>query len=174
MSRLIRLAILVALAVWAWRRFFASSRSRDRAAVSYADGSSVVNLTNTPDVDEVYPKVSPDGTKIVFCADEGTGEQKVRNLYVMDIDGKNRTKIADNSREPCWSGDSTKVAFLRGELDKFTPVWLAQRTAELIPNAEYVLVPGGSHTAPLERPGLVNHAIDRFLRQRVDVGVRAA
>jgi len=85
-----------------------------------ADGSSVVNLTKTPDIDEVYPKVSPDGTKIVFCADEGTGDKKVRNLYVMDIDGKNRTKIADNSREPCWSGDSTKVAFLRGEFDKHT------------------------------------------------------
>ena len=85
-----------------------------------ADGSSVVNLTKTPDVDELYPKVSPDGTKIVFCADEGTGDGKVRNLYVMDIDGKNRTKIADNSREPCWSGDSTKVAFLRGEFDKHT------------------------------------------------------
>ncbi|MBK7860745.1 MAG: alpha/beta hydrolase [Archangiaceae bacterium] len=55
-----------------------------------------------------------------------------------------------------------------GEIDKFTPVWLAQRTAELIPHAEYLLVPGGSHTAPLERPGLVNHTIDRWLREKVD------
>src|SRR6185503_4929792 len=85
-----------------------------------ADGSAPVNLTKTPDVDEVYPKVSPDGTKIVFCADEGKGEEKVRNLYVMDVDGGKRTKIADNSREPCWSGDGKKIAFLRGELDKFT------------------------------------------------------
>jgi len=85
-----------------------------------ADGSSVVNLTKTPDVDELYPKVSPDGTKVVFCADEGKGESKVRNLYVMDIDGSKRTKIADNSREPCWSSDGTKVAFLRGEFDRFT------------------------------------------------------
>lgn len=85
-----------------------------------ADGSSAVNLTKTPDVDELYPKVSPDGTKVVFCADEGKGDQKVRNLYVMDIDGTKRTKIADNSREPCWNGDGTKIAFLRGEFDKFT------------------------------------------------------
>ncbi|MBI3854845.1 MAG: PD40 domain-containing protein [Planctomycetes bacterium] len=85
-----------------------------------ADGSNVVNLTKTPDVDELYPKVSPDGTKIVFCADEGKGEEKVRNLYVMDLDGGKRVKIADNSREPCWSGDGKKIAFLRGELDKFT------------------------------------------------------
>ncbi|MFT3708593.1 MAG: alpha/beta hydrolase [Archangium sp.] len=54
-----------------------------------------------------------------------------------------------------------------GEGDKFTPVWLSQRMAEHIPDAEYVYVPGGTHTAPLERPGLVNAAIDRFLRERV-------
>src|SRR5262245_61299761 len=29
-----------------------------------ADGSNPVNLTRTPDVDECYPKASPDGTKI--------------------------------------------------------------------------------------------------------------
>lgn len=61
-----------------------------------------------------------------------------------------------------------------GEIDKFTPVWLAQRMAELIPGAEYLFVPGGSHTAPLERPGMVNHAIDRFLREKVDAQQRAA
>lgn len=55
-----------------------------------------------------------------------------------------------------------------GEGDKFTPVWLSQRMAEHIPGAEYVYVPGGTHTAPLERPGLVNAAIDRFMRERVE------
>ena len=85
-----------------------------------ADGSNPVNLTNTPEIDELYPKASPDGKKICFCADEGKGDEKVRNLYVMDLDGGKRMKIADNSREPCWNGDGTKVAFLRGEFDKFT------------------------------------------------------
>lgn len=54
-----------------------------------------------------------------------------------------------------------------GEGDRFTPVWLSQRMAENIPQCEYVFVPGGTHTAPLERPGLVNAAIERFLRDRV-------
>lgn len=85
-----------------------------------ADGTNAANLTNTPDVDELYPKASPDGSKIVFCADEGKGEEKVRNLYVLEIATGKRTKIADNSREPCWNADGTKVAFLRGEFDKFT------------------------------------------------------
>jgi len=85
-----------------------------------ADGSNPVNLTKTVEIDELYPKVSPDGTKICFVGDEGKGDEKVRNLYVMDIDGSNRTKIADNSREPCWSHDGTRIGFLRAEFDKFT------------------------------------------------------
>src|SRR6516225_3747079 len=52
-----------------------------------ADGSNPVNLTNTPDVDEVYPKPSPDGTRICFCADEGKGPSRVRNVYYMNRDG---------------------------------------------------------------------------------------
>lgn len=52
-----------------------------------------------------------------------------------------------------------------GEIDKFTPVWLSQRMAEHLPQAKYLFVPGGSHTAPLERPGLVNDEIDQFLKQ---------
>jgi pimeloyl-ACP methyl ester carboxylesterase len=58
-----------------------------------------------------------------------------------------------------------------GEGDRFTPVWLSQRMAEHIPQAEYVFVPGGTHTAPLERPGLVNGAVERFLgEQRSPLG----
>jgi Tol biopolymer transport system component len=85
-----------------------------------ADGSAPVNVTRTPDVDELYPKVSPDGSRVCFAADEGKGEGRVRNLYVMNLDGTDRRKIADNSREPCWNGDGTAVAYLKGEFDTFT------------------------------------------------------
>jgi pimeloyl-ACP methyl ester carboxylesterase len=55
-----------------------------------------------------------------------------------------------------------------GEIDRFTPVWLSHRMADHIPGSEYLFVPGGSHTAPLERPGLVNRHISDFLRGKVD------
>ena len=61
-----------------------------------------------------------------------------------------------------------------GEGDKFTPVWLSQRMAEFIPNAQYVYVPGGTHTAPLERPGLVNAAIEKFIGGIDATAARAA
>src|SRR5438105_4067859 len=44
-----------------------------------ADGSHPVNLTRTPDVDELYPKPSPDGSKICFVADEGPPDARIRN-----------------------------------------------------------------------------------------------
>src|SRR4030042_6989407 len=52
-----------------------------------ADGSNPVNLTRTPDLDEMYPHASPDGTKISFVVDEGRGRDKVRSVYYMNIDG---------------------------------------------------------------------------------------
>ncbi len=60
-----------------------------------------------------------------------------------------------------------------GEIDRFTPVWLSERMAQRIPRSEYLFVPGGSHTAPLERPGLVNSRVERFLREQVDAPARA-
>jgi hypothetical protein len=48
MRRLLRLAVLVALAVWAWRRFFGSTASEERAGVSFADGSAVVLEPGSP------------------------------------------------------------------------------------------------------------------------------
>jgi Tol biopolymer transport system component len=86
----------------------------------HADGSNPINLTSTKDVDELYPKPSPDGSKICFVADQGTGDAKVRNVYYMNSDGTGRIKIADNGREPCWSPDGSKIAYTKGEFEKFT------------------------------------------------------
>jgi hypothetical protein len=46
--KLIRLAILVGLAIWAWRKFFGPSGPEERAGVSYADGSAVVLEPGSP------------------------------------------------------------------------------------------------------------------------------
>src|ERR1017187_275497 len=80
--------------------------------VMNADGSEAVNLTKTPDANEHYPQISPDGRKICFSVDEGEGRDAVRSLYVMDINGKNRKKLTDHAREPFWSPDSKLVGFL--------------------------------------------------------------
>jgi dipeptidyl aminopeptidase/acylaminoacyl peptidase len=87
--------------------------------VMNADGSDSVNLTQTPKEQEHYPQVSPDGTKLCFVSDVGEGRDTVRSLYLMDIDGQNRKKVADHAREPFWSPDGKMIGFLPQEYAKF-------------------------------------------------------
>lgn len=90
--------------------------------VMNADGSEPINLTKTPKEHEHYPQVSPDGTKICFSVDVGEGRDAMRGLYVMDSDGKNRKKLADNAREPFWSPDGKVIGFLPQEYAKFNVI----------------------------------------------------
>lgn len=95
-----------------------------------ADGSNPVNLTNTPDVDEMYPHVSPDGTKICFVVDERARRRKVRSVYYMNIDGTGRVKVAGNARQPCWCFDSKSIAYLKDEFERYSTREYA--TSELV------------------------------------------
>jgi hypothetical protein len=90
--------------------------------VMNADGSHPVNLTDTPKQHEHYPQVSPDGTKICFAVDEGEGRDTMRSLWVIDVNGKNRKKLAEQAREHFWSPDSKVVGFLPQEYPKFNVV----------------------------------------------------
>lgn len=85
-----------------------------------ADGSNPVNLTRTPNVDEMYPHASPDGSKLCFVADEGKGKDKVRSVYYMNSDGSGRVKVAHNARQACWGPDSQSIAYLKAEFERFT------------------------------------------------------
>lgn len=84
-----------------------------------ADGSEKVNLTNTPQINELYPHASPDGKMICFVCDEGQGASKVRNVYCMNIDGTGRKLVARNARQPCWRADGREMAYLKAESEQF-------------------------------------------------------
>lgn len=84
-----------------------------------ADGSQAVNLTRTPDKDELYPHASPDGSKVCFVCDEGKGKQKTRSVYYMSLDGRGRTLVARNARQACWGADGGAIAYLKGEIEQF-------------------------------------------------------
>jgi Tol biopolymer transport system component len=90
--------------------------------VMNADGSNPVNLTHTPNIQEHYPQISPDGAKICFSVDQGEGREAVRSLYIMDVNGKHRKKLADHAREPFWSPDSKTIGFLPQEFPKFNVI----------------------------------------------------
>jgi pimeloyl-ACP methyl ester carboxylesterase len=61
------------------------------------------------------------------------------------------------------------VLVVAGERDTFTPPYLARQMADAIPRGEFVMVPSGTHVAPIEQPALVNAAIVKFLRSAVAV-----
>ena len=87
-----------------------------------ADGSGATNVTHTPKVQEHYPQVSPDGESICFSVDEGEGRETVRSLWVMDVDGRHRRKLADYAREPFWCPDGKRIGFLPQEYPKFNVI----------------------------------------------------
>jgi pimeloyl-ACP methyl ester carboxylesterase len=76
-------------------------------------------------------------------------------------------RIQNHSVEDRLSAIRTPTLIIAGERDTFTPAWLSHRMHLLIPEAELMVVPGGSHVVPIEIPELVNLRIERFLESRV-------
>ena len=63
---------------------------------------------------------------------------------------------------------STPTLVIAGERDGFTPPERSRAMAAAIPGAELLEIPQASHTAPIERPHLVDNAVRDFLARRVD------
>jgi pimeloyl-ACP methyl ester carboxylesterase len=59
------------------------------------------------------------------------------------------------------------VLVVAGERDSFTPSFLASAMTETLPKGELLVVPRGTHVAPIEQPELVDARIVAFLRDRV-------
>ena len=58
--------------------------------------------------------------KICFVRRRRQRRRQGSQHLLHERDGSGRTKIADNGREPCWSPDGTKIAYMKGEFEKFT------------------------------------------------------
>jgi Tol biopolymer transport system component len=145
--------------------------------VANADGSGAVNLTATPHEHEHYPQVSSDGKRICFLSDTGEGRSTLRSLYVMDIDGRNRTKIADHAQQPFWSPDSQVIGYLPQLYPKFSAsdgysdgmVYFDLQTGKLAPHPNSAKLhqlynpsfdPGGKWIAATVHAGMdIGHAI---------------
>ena len=74
------------------------------------DGSEPTNLTNTPELNEMWPAWSPDGTRIAYVE----GSNFFYTIRVMNADGSGQAPIvAEPSYQfgPTWSADGTQIAF---------------------------------------------------------------
>ncbi|MCC6824117.1 MAG: PD40 domain-containing protein [Acidobacteria bacterium] len=92
--------------------------------VSNADGSERTAITGTSaPVLNVYANVSPDGTKIAYIRDSGTGDVRV---VVMNINGTNPLTWpqTNNPQIPVWSPDGTKILY-SGQAGNLPEVFVA-------------------------------------------------
>ena len=65
-----------------------------------------------------------------------------------------------------WLGEvDVPVLVVAGEKDTFTPASLSESMAERIPNAELLMVAGGTHVTPIEQPELVGTTIRSFIER---------
>ncbi|MBX3162722.1 MAG: alpha/beta hydrolase [Deltaproteobacteria bacterium] len=63
---------------------------------------------------------------------------------------------------------ATPTLVVAGGRDGFTPPERSRAMAATIPGAELLEIPNASHTAPIERPNLVNQTVREFLTRRID------
>lgn len=83
--------------------------------------------------------------------------------------------LAAHSVEERLGEINTPTLVMAGEQDTFTPSWLSHRMHHLIADAELLLVPTGTHVAPIEIPELVELRLNKFLSERVySVGAQQA
>jgi Tol biopolymer transport system component len=78
-----------------------------------SDGTDLVNLTNTPTINDEAPAWSPDGSKIAFQSDRD-GDYEVYYLNVSNPTLQvNLTKSSSSDEGvPAWSPDGSKIAFV--------------------------------------------------------------
>ena len=85
-----------------------------------ADGTDSKALTNSSTVDW-FPRFSPDGQKIIFTRSKGgwTPENDANypekwDLWMIDVNGENEKKIADNATWGTFRPDGKNIVFSRG------------------------------------------------------------
>ncbi len=77
-------------------------------------------------------------------------------------------QVRHHTVEPRLHEINAPTLVIAGEKDTFTPVWLSRRMARHIPGAEILVVPFGTHAAPLEMPELITLRLQKFLAERVE------
>jgi pimeloyl-ACP methyl ester carboxylesterase len=73
---------------------------------------------------------------------------------------------ARHTTEPWLPQIKAPALVVAAENDNFTPMYLSERMVGLLPDAELFVIPEGTHTAPLERPDLLNEVVERFFQAR--------
>jgi pimeloyl-ACP methyl ester carboxylesterase len=74
---------------------------------------------------------------------------------------------AEHTSERYLKDIDVPTLVVAGDADTFTPPHLSQKMQHLVPGSELLVVPSGSHTAPIEIPELIGLRIEKFLKTRL-------
>jgi len=72
---------------------------------------------------------------------------------------------AKHTAEPYLRDIRVPTLIIGGEHDNFTPVWLSEKMHEMISGSELIIIPKGTHTAPIETPQLISLRLEKWLRK---------
>lgn len=92
--------------------FFQSRITGSDQIFSLAPGATTPVRLTTGGAADQFPRVSPDGTRIVFQSNRSLDF----DIYVMDADGgnvRNLTELAGDDRFPAWSPDGARILWTR-------------------------------------------------------------
>lgn len=119
------------------------------------------------------PKLAFHGARVLGEVDAlALREEDFRHYWehigLMDPDVFLRTlsSAGAHSAEDLLERIAAPTLVVAAERDTFTPSSLAKTMSERIPGAEFMLLEGGSHAAPVEQPRKLADRVQRFLRTR--------
>jgi eukaryotic-like serine/threonine-protein kinase len=91
------------------------------ASLGWIDETGAVSLLKLPRGPYESPRISPDGTRLVFGRDDGNEA----NIWVYALDGSSaeqRLTFGGRNRIPVWSGDGRRIAF-QSDRDGDVAIW---------------------------------------------------
>ncbi|MET0932103.1 MAG: hypothetical protein ABWX56_00200 [Mycetocola sp.] len=97
----------------------ADLESRGDICVINADGTGLVNLTDTAGVSETTPSWSPAGDEIAY----GIWIGDVHQIHVMASDGGESRMVASNGNWPSWSPDGERIVFSKSRGASDQSLW---------------------------------------------------
>ncbi|MCF0223857.1 MAG: PD40 domain-containing protein [Fibrobacter sp.] len=124
---------------------WSSSRSNSRHDIwlMNADGTSQRALTKSDNVDW-FPRISPDGSKVMFNRSKGgwvpendANYPEKWDLWMIDMDGSNQVKVVDNATWGTWRPDGKSIVFSRA--GKVFTMELSSKKETLILDGEEAL-----------------------------------
>ncbi len=107
----------------------------------------------------VHPTLSPKGWMPDYLRHTGRVDPRVFFALARAIQEHDATDLLPTVDVP--------TLVIAGDRDFFCPPKVAQEMARLVPDAELLVVPGGSHAALIEQPELIQLRLETFLEERV-------